>query len=106
MLCVIHCGIHVPSCQIHCGIHPPKCVVHCGVHVPKIDDLACSACRISPLWGPAVEALRRAKDSGLVTSSDWQGLLNIAIYSVFEVNALAGLIAMACGDCLTKEVFG
>lgn len=94
-------------CVIHCGIHPPKCVVHCGVHPPKdIDDVACAGCRTSPYWSLAVSALRKAKDAGLVTREDWEGLLELSIYSVAEVNALAAIIALACGNCLTKEVFG
>lgn len=105
MLCIIHCGIHTPKCVVHCGIHPPKCAIHCGVHIPNSGDLICQGCKTNPYWSLGVDALNKAKDQGLISSSDWQGLLNSTIYTVAEVNILAGLIAAACGDCLTKEVF-
>ena len=93
-------------CVIHCGIHPPKCVVHCGVHIPPLGEAICAGCKVSPTWPLAVYALNKAKDARLVSSNDWQGLLNLAIYTIAEVNSLAAVIAATCGDCLTKEVFG
>lgn len=102
--CVIHCGIHPPpKCQIHCGLH---CQVHCGIHLPPIDDIVCKACEVNPLWPIAEAALRKAKKANLITRDDWQSLLDLTIYTATEVNAIAGIIAASCGNCLTKKVFG
>lgn len=106
--CVIHCGIHPPSaCQIHCGVHVPKCQIHCGIHgVPTIDNVVCGACKVTPTWGQAVNALRDARDRGVVTRDTWESLVTVAVFAITDVNILAGLIAGACADCLTEEVFG
>lgn len=94
-------------CVIHCGIHPPpKCQIHCGIHLPPIDDIVCKACEANPLWPIAETALRKAKEANLITRNDWQSLLDLTIYTATEVNAIAGIIAISCGNCLTKRVFG
>ncbi|WP_296595557.1 hypothetical protein [Phenylobacterium sp.] len=103
--CFVHCGVHVPSCQVHCGIHVPSCQVHCGIHVPPV-DVVCDACRVNPLWPIAVDGLKRAKEAHLVTAETWQSLVDEAVYTATEYNAIVGLVAAACADCLTKDVFG
>lgn len=61
---------------------------------------------MNPTYPLAKAALESARDAGLVTRETWSGLLNLAVYDLAQVNALAAVIAAGCGNCLTKDTFG